>query len=534
MHTWIRAGAVVFAVMSTVGCNRPITAPQAQHDDGSGGGHDADAGTPPIGSTGPDAGPVQPPPPVTPPTAPKPRLGTWSRVLDWPVVPIHSHVLPDGRVLTWGHSGDPTVWDPRTGAFTPAPNSIDIFCGGHSLLADGRLLVTGGNIASDQGLPTANLFDYRTGQWTQGPQMARGRWYPTNTALPNGEMLVSSGEDETGALNPIPEVWQLNGTWRELSTASLEIPYYPWMFVAPDGRVFYAGWARTSRWLDTAGTGHWTATGPAHKVAVTRIYGTAVMYEPGKVLVAGGNDSPPEASAEVIDLNDKNPQWRLIAPMKHARHHAVGTLLPDGTVLVTGGTSSPGKNDRTGSVMTPELWDPVTEQWTELAAMDVNRLYHSTALLLPDARVFTGGGGQPPADGQPDNFNAQIYSPPYLFNDDGTPAARPQIDDAPGEIAYGAPIPVSTPAPGDVAQVTLVKLGSMTHAFNQSQRFMRLPFTADASLITATAPANPNLAPPGHYMLFLVGRNGAPSEARIVHLQQGLVAAMPAAAAGMR
>ncbi|HET7785481.1 MAG TPA: galactose oxidase-like domain-containing protein, partial [Myxococcales bacterium] len=337
-----------------------------------------------------------------------------------------------------------------------------------------------------------------------------------------------------GALNPIPEVWQLNGTWRELSTASLEIPYYPWMFVAPDGRVFYAGWARTSRWLDTAGTGHWTATGPAHKVAVTRIYGTAVMYEPGKVLVAGGNDSPPEASAEVIDLNDKNPQWRLIAPMKHARHHAVGTLLPDGTVLVTGGTSSPGKNDRTGSVMTPELWDPVTEQWTELAAMDVNRLYHSTALLLPDARVFTGGGGQPPADGQPDNFNAQIYSPPYLFNDDGTPAARPQIDDAPGEIAYGAPIPVSTPAPGDVAQVTLVKLGSMTHAFNQSQRFMRLPFTADASLITATAPANPNLAPPGHYMLFLVGRNGAPSEARIVHLQQGLVAAMPAAAAGMR
>jgi galactose oxidase len=437
--------------------------------------------------------------------------------MDWPVVAIHSHVLPNGHVLSWGHSGDPTDWNPRTGTFTPAPNPIDIFCGGHSLLADGRLLVTGGNISSDQGLPTANLFDYRTGQWTQGPKMARGRWYPTNTALPNGEMLVTSGEDETGALNEIPEVWKLDGTWRQLTTASLEIPYYPWMFVAPDGRVFYAGWSRTSRWLDLTGTGSWS-TGPVHKVLITRIYGTAVMYDTGKVLVAGGDEEPPVASAEVINLNDKTPAWRLVAPMKSARHHAVGTVLPDGTVLVTGGTSAPGKNDRSGAVMTPELWDPVTEKWTELAAMEVNRLYHSTALLLSDGRVFTGGGGEPAADGQLDNFNAQIFSPPYLFNADGTPADRPQIVDAPADITYGAQFPVSTARPGDVAQVTFISLGSMTHAFNQNQRFMRLSFVAGTDRVTATAPANANLAPPGYYMLFLVGTNGAPSEARIVHI----------------
>lgn len=532
----MRAGLVVGVAALAVGCRRNVTAPQAQHDDGTGGGHDdADAG--PIAGGDPDAGPVQeppPPPPPPPPTKSKPRLGTWSKVMDWPVVAIHSHVLPDGRVMTWGHSGDPTVWDPRKGTFTPAPNVIDIFCGGHSLLADGRLLVTGGNIASDQGLPTANLFDYRTGQWTQGPQMARGRWYPTNTALPSGEMLVSSGEDATGALNPIPEVWQLDGTWRELTAASLEIPYYPWMFVAPDGRVFYAGWSRTSRWLDPSGTGQWS-TGPVHQVALTRVYGTAVMYDVGKILVAGGGDSPPDASVELIDLNARDPQWRLAAPMKHARHHAVATSLPDGTVLVTGGTSSPGKNDRTGSVMNPELWDPATEKWTELMPMDVNRLYHSTALLLPDGRVFTGGGGEPAADGQPDNFNAQVFSPPYLYNDDGTDAVRPQITDAPAELTYGAQFTVSTPRPGDVAQVTFVKLGSMTHAFNQSQRFMRLSFTADASQLTATAPANANLAPPGHYMLFLVGKNGAPSEARIVHIQQApLAAAMPGGGAATR
>lgn len=420
--------------------------------------------------------------------------------------------------MTWGHSNDPTVWNPANGTFQAAPNPIDIFCGGHSLLADGRLLVTGGNISSDQGLSMANLFDYRTGQWTQGPQMARGRWYPTNTPLPTGEMLVTSGEDQTGALNAIPEVWQLDGTWRELTTANLEIPYYPWMFVAPDGRVFYAGWSRTSRWLDTTGTGQWTL-GPVHPTLITRIYGTAVMYDVGKVLVAGGDEEPPVASAEVIDLNAQNPEWRLIAPMKYARHHAVGTVLPDGTVLVTGGTSSPGKNDRTGSVMNPELWDPVTEKWTEMAPMEFNRLYHSTAILLPDARVFTGGGGEPAADGQTDNFNAQIYSPPYLFNNDGSPAARPQITDAPAEIAYGAKFPVSTAQPADIAQVSFIALGSMTHAFNQSQRFMRLTFTAGTDRVTATAPANANLAPPGYYMLFLVGKNGAPSEARIVHIQ---------------
>jgi galactose oxidase len=438
-------------------------------------------------------------------------------VLDWPVVAIHSHLLPDGRVLTWGHSGDPTVWDPATGAFQPAPNPIDIFCGGHSLLPDGRLLVTGGNISNDHGLPDANLFDYRTGQWAHGPQMARGRWYPTNTALPNGEMVVTSGEDEQGLPNPIPEVWQLDGTWRQLTTASLGMAYYPWMFVAPDGRVFYAGWQVTSMWLDASGTGKWT-NGPVHVAKFSRLYGTAVMYEPGKVLVAGGAEQPPVNTTEVIDLNKPSPAWRSSTPMLHARHHAIGTSLPDGKVLVTGGSSSPGVNDATGAVLAPEMWDPATERWTELPPMAEKRLYHSTALLLPDARVLVGGGGQPPADGEVDHFDVQIFYPPYLFNPDGSPADRPQIDDAPANVGYGDQFDVPTAQAASVARVTLVKLGSMTHAFNQSQRFMGLPFTVGPAGVTVTAPANANLAPPGHYMLFLVGSNGTPSVARIVHV----------------
>jgi len=507
-----RVGAVLLSA-ACAACQREVTATQAAHDDGSPAGQLPDAGAPGTRQNEPPA-----PPSASPPSAPGSPAGAWGPVIAWPVVSIHAHLLPDGRVLTWGHSGDPTAWDPATGAFQSAPNPIDLFCGGHSLLADGRLLVTGGNISNDHGLPNANLFDYRTGEWTKGPQMARGRWYPTNTALPNGEMLVTSGEDENGDLNPIPEVWQLDGTWRELSTASLVVDYYPWMFVAPDGRVFYAGGQAQSRWLDPSGTGHWTS-GPRHLAGINRGYGIVAMYDVGKILVAGGRDDPPVDSAEWIDLNEPSPAWRTTAHMIHARHHAATTVLPDGTVLVTGGTSGSG-NDASGAVMEPEVWDPATGRWTALAPMTVKRLYHSTALLLPDARVFVGGGGQPSATGEPDHFDAQFFSPPYLFNADGSAAERPRIGHAPSQVAYGEQFFVSTSSPAAVGQVTLLKLGSMTHALDQSQRFSRLLFTAGPGGLTVTAPANAKLAPPGHYLLFLVGTNGAPSVARVVRLGQ--------------
>jgi hypothetical protein len=516
--------AVVVAALA-FGCQRPVTAKQAANDDGRSTPTDPPAiPSPPPDPEGGDPTTQPPPPPAGVVPAPplpshvdQPALGAWSDVLPWHVVSIHTHLLPDGRVMTWGHSGDPSLWNPQTGEFASAPQTVDIFCGGHSLLPDGRLLVTGGNISTDHGLPNANVFDYRSGEWAQGPLMANGRWYPTNTALPNGEMLVTAGENEDGLPNAIPEVWQLDGTWRQLSTASRKMAYYPWMFVAPTGRVFYAGWEPQSMWLDTAGTGKWT-TGPVHVVPLKRVYGTAAMYAPGKILVAGGADNPPIASAEVIDLNQPTPAWRQIDPMSHARHHAVATVLPDGQVLITGGSSSAGKNDPVGAAMEPELWDPSTETWTQMAPMAIKRLYHSSAILLPDARVLVGGGGQPAAVGEPNHFDVQFYAPPYLFTADGTSAVRPQISDAPDTIRYRESFKVATDSADSVAQVTLVKLGSMTHGFNQSQMFVRLSFARASGGLTVTAPANANLAPPGHYMLFLIGTKGTPSVARFIHI----------------
>ncbi len=134
----------------------------------------------------------------------------------------------------------------------PAPSLL--FCAGHDFLPDGRLLVTGGHISDLHGLANTNVFDPVSGAWQAQPAMAAGRWYPTNTTLPNGEVLTLAGTDSTGAQVTIPEVWDGTG-WRQLRGASLQLPYYPRTFVAPDGRVFYAGEEQLSRYLDVTGVG---------------------------------------------------------------------------------------------------------------------------------------------------------------------------------------------------------------------------------------------------------------------------------------
>ena len=194
--------------------------------------------------------------------------------------------------------------------------------------------------------------------------------------------------------------------------------------------------------------------------------------------------------------------------------------MPDGTLLVTGGTSGLGKNNATGAVLAAELWNPQAETWRTLSSMTVKRLYHSSAVLLPDARVLVAGGGQPNADGEPDHFDAQIYSPPYLYKADGTPAARPAFTGTPAQATYGQTLSLSSPQAASIAQASLMRLSSATHAYNQSQRFNRLPLTVRADgTVAVTLPAGPNLAPPGPYLLFLLDGSGVPSVGAILSLR---------------
>jgi hypothetical protein len=441
--------------------------------------------------------------------------GQWEPAVSTPVVAVHMHLLPTGKVLMWGNKGASYLWDPaRPGTFTPADKTYQIFCSGHTVLADGRLLAAGGHIDADRGMALATIFDPSTGSWSNTASMARGRWYPTTTALPDGEVLVTAGADENGAMVPIPEIWSA-GTWRPLTTASLGLPYYPRMFVAPNGRVFLAGPARTTRYLDVGGTGAWTTV--ADRTVADREAGSAVMFAPGKVLYVGGGD-PPTASAEVIDLNQSTPSWRTVPGMAFARRQMNATLLADGRVLVTNGSSGPGFNNLAAAVHYAELWNPATESWATMAREAAGRVYHSTTLLLPDGRVLSSGSGE----GEGVSFgqsevSAQVFSPPYLFNSDGSPAARPIITAAPPGISYGQPVVVQTPDAGAVTRGTLIRLSSVTHAFNASQLIYPLAFAATGpTTLEAAGPGNANLAPPGPYLLFLVNGHGVPSVARIL------------------
>ena len=455
-------------------------------------------------------------------------VGEWGPVVDWPVVGVNVALLANGKVLAYDSVGDnatetypvqdhtrATLWDPATGSQTPVwvDTGYNIFCSGLAHLVDGRMFIAGGN--KDQqlnGIVQTHLFDPATNLWSLGPNMAAGRWYPTVTPLNNGEMLITSGRVDT------PEVRTLAGDLRELSTASLSLPLYPWMDVAPNGRAFYSGPDQTLRSLDTSGTGTWQALG--QRDAINRDYGGHALFDIGKMLVAGGG--PSTTDARVIDLNGATPQVSTTAPMAYGRRQFNLTVLADGTVLATGGNSSGASLvDLNAGVYPAEQWNPATGQWRTLAAMQITRQYHSTALLLPDGRVLSAGGGICGICDQVGYLakNAEIFSPPYLFQADGTLAPRPTIDAAPASTSYGAPMEIATGNPASIHKVALVRLGAVTHSDNMEQRYIPLSFTAGPTSLTATAPANANIAPPGYYMLFIIDTNGVPSVARMVSVQ---------------
>jgi hypothetical protein len=176
------------------------------------------------------------------------------------------------------------------------PVGSRIFCSGHAFLSDGRLLVNGGHISDLHGIPDANLFNPATMTWSKGAAMARGRWYPTTTILANGEAVTIAGTDQQGKNVTVPEVW--NGSaWRKLTSASRGFPYYPRTFLAPNGKVFYAGENRTSYYLSTAGTGSWDSV--ASRRYGTRDYGSAVMYRPEKFSTPAADARPPAPRSSI-------------------------------------------------------------------------------------------------------------------------------------------------------------------------------------------------------------------------------------------
>ena len=466
--------------------------------------------------------------------------GEWSPVYGTSVVPIFQAVLPNGKVLMWDSAGEnpPTqtsdhsftramVWNPATNTSVRRDvQGYNIFCAGYIQLADGRVLVAGGNKnAAMDGIVQTHIFDWRNETWSRGPNMAAGRWYPSLAALGNDEALIVGGGPA------IPEVYQTDGKLRRLTNASgYSAREYPFLTTRPDGRVELLGPPSRMNILNTSGTGALTVA--EDRDGVHRDYGSFATYDIGKVLIAGGGDVSedqktrvPTKTAKIIDVNGGTPVVRSTTSMSVGRRQHNLTVLADGSVLATGGQSRAVDplTDLDNPVFAAERWDPQSETWTVLASAKRVRQYHSSATLLPDGRVLTGGGGvcaSCKAKGYLEK-NIEYFKPPYLFKSDGSAASRPTIAEAPTIATYGQKFDIKSPQAASIRKVGLVRLGANTHSQDQGQRYIPLlpPTYTPSDTITATAPANSNIAPAGYYMLFITDDAGVPSVAKIINLQ---------------
>ena len=479
------------------------------------------------------------------------QQGSFGTLESWPMVATHAALLPDSTVISWysmdtiGLNRDANynnqsahnstlidIWNLNTNQHTNANNTTtDLFCAGFTLTSDGNVFVAGGNLGSLDGgfYPGSvhtNIFNSTNKTWSRGPDMAEGRWYPTTVALPNKEILIVGGySNETTTYNYVPEVYNpTTNTLRQLTTASTQPPFsfshlYPWIHSTnTTGKVFYSGPNVNMAYLNTNGTGTW---GPLVNRGDSqgRTYGSSVMYTNNRLLIMGGGGNT--TTAVTVNLTGGNVQATPTGSMNSGRTHLNATLLPNGHVFVNGGNTSGLNFDDATSVYSGEIWNPSTGIWSLMANADKPRNYHAVSMLLPDGRVWTAGGGGC-GTCSVNQQSAQIFYPPYLFkkNSSGLLADRPRVASATSVMAYNSSYTLSMNTDGlAISKVSLIPLGSVTHAFNMNQRYVTMPISSKTSgSITVTSPGNSRIAPPGYYMMFVVNSSGVPSVARIVKI----------------
>ncbi|MFH9731312.1 galactose oxidase-like domain-containing protein [Streptomyces sp. NPDC017260] len=474
-----------------------------------------------------------------------------------PVRSMHSVVLHNGKVLLIAGSGnDPemfeagtftsAVYDPRTGDYKTVPTPKDMFCAGHVQLKDGRVLVMSGNAgypSADgtigyQGYKDSYVFDPETETYVKTNDMNDGHWYPSATILGNGDVISFGGlrEDSTGSVTA--DLWsdeqqkwlptgQVNQTWSYWGL-------YPSMILMQDGRLFYSGSHVFGNNIPGTGSAIYdydanTITQvPGLQDKDVRDQSASVLLPPAqdqKVLTIGGGniDSNPDANrlTDIIDLKQPDPAYVAGPPLPQGtvdfgdgpvpqtgdqgKMYVSTVLLPDGTVLETGGAL----HNRADPVFETSIFDPATESFDPVAVDPEARGYHSSAFLLPDGRVMTTGDN--PGNGSW-NHDVSVYTPPYLLKGE-RPTITSVID---SEWNYGDTQRITVDRP--IAKAELIRPAAVTHSSDPNQRFVDLPLSVDGDNVDLNVTSNPNLAPPGWYMLFAVDANGVPSVAEWVRL----------------
>jgi Galactose oxidase-like, Early set domain/PKD domain len=456
--------------------------------------------------------------------------GQWQTLPNpMPINPVHAALLHNGKVLIVSGSGNlPTntnlraaIFDPATRTVTTQPVNWDMFCNGMLVLPDGRAFVNGGTLQYDpfHGELRSAVYDPSSGQFTDVQTMAHGRWYPTVTSLKDGSLMTFSGLDEQGNTNSTVEIYTVGSGWSIAYGSPFTPPLYPRMHLVPNGKVFYSGSTTSSRYFDPVAH-TWSGVVATTQFSGTRTYGTSVLlpltpsnnYKPVVMIMGGGN--PATNTTELIDLSAASPRWTFGPSMSQPRIEMNATILPSGKVLALGGSLN---DEDTGTAsLNADLYDPVSNTFSSAGQNAYARLYHSNSLLLPDATVLVIGGNPARGTYEP---HIEIYTPSYLFNSNGSPAARPTIAGVPSAaIGFGTSFQVQTPDAASIASVVILRPGAPTHAFDMEQRLVALTFSAGSGLLNVTAPSNGSIAPPGYYMLFLLNSSGVPSIAQFVQL----------------
>jgi Domain of unknown function (DUF1929) len=518
---------------------------------------------------------------------PPEQVGRWSAPFSIPIFGIHAVMLPTGKVMWWSYpdpfgpdrrnTAQAWLWDLRSGSFKridpplwldPADGQLkpaNIWCSGNSLLADGRVLVAGGNLdyalgpGSAAGLNKVYTFDPFTESWTEQPDMPHGRWYPTQVLQPDGRTVIMSGLDESGAdvaqTNKDVELFTPSagrngrGTVTRLAIRGPGGPpdggLYPHTFLMPSGRTLVAGPYPSDSWLfDRIGPANAFLWADLPDLAQPRYWGTAVLAPggprgSGRVSLIGGSpyappfpDPIPGPLPTTETLDERTLRWGAGPSMNIGRSHHNTVLLPDGSMVTVGGGYGTRPPDSLWAFDPPqqqiEIYDPKTASWRLGPAQAEGRAYHSTAILLPDGRVVSAGDEM---NGGLDRDTAEIYEPPYLFRK----GSRPRIRRAPRKTTWKDKFGIKT-ASKNVKRAVLMAPSATTHANDMNQRHVELKVLdrVQGAGIDVKAPRNRAVAPPGFYMLFLLNRRGEPSIARWVRLvgkkkapETGLIASKP-------
>ena len=442
---------------------------------------------------------------------------------------MHAILMPNSTVLmTAGSGNDPDnfsagkfltfVWNPATNKLISVPTPKDVFCSGHELLPDGRVLFLGGTKAypvkgghSYLGNERAYIFDWHVNQYKAIPSMHVGRWYPFAVTDAHGDKIVGTGLDQNGHLTNINEIYVVSlNQWRLIGKRAF--PLYATMVLTADKRLFYTGvnvFGRTgvAPGIWSQATNMWQGVAGLPNIDC-RDQGAAVLLYPAqaqKVMALGGGCATgTTTSTAIVDLATAAPKYVAGPPLLHAAMHICATNLADGTLFVSGGG-----NHNTAPVLAAEIYRP-GGGWTEVASPTVQRMYHSECMLLPDGSVATMGSNQAP------NFETRIevYRPAYMFA-----ATRPSITTALGSIRLGGTYTVSfSSQDGKLTDAMLIRPAAVTHSSDPDQRAVKVPLNIVASgRVALSITANPGIAPPGYYLLVILDQ-GIPSVAQWVRL----------------